>query len=78
MTVPKKETESCRYSEERTPPYTDASFALHGISADKTYIFRDADADEAFEVRGEELVRNGFCVHIAEKRCAKIYFYSVK
>lgn len=59
-------------------PYTDASFALHGISADKTYIFRDADADEAFEVRGEELVRNGFCVHIAEKRCAKIYFYSVK
>ena len=59
-------------------PYTDASFTLSAIKADKTYLFRDADTDETQEISGKDLLEKGFSVHIPKKRTAKIYFYHTK
>lgn len=58
-------------------PYTDASFALHGIDDSKTYVFTDLDGG-VFEITGKELKNSGFCVKITDKRVAKIYTYSTK
>lgn len=57
-------------------PYTDTSFRLGGIKSDCVYVFRDADTDAETEINGSELLEEGFKVHIPDKRCAKIYFYS--
>ena len=39
-------------------------------------MFCDADTDAETEINGSELLEEGFKVHIPDKRCAKIYFYS--
>lgn len=59
-------------------PYTNASFSLKGLCADKTYIFTDADGGEEFEINGSNLIADGFCINIPQKRTAKIYFYHCK
>ena len=59
-------------------PYTNASFSLKGLCADKTYIFTDADGGEEFEINGSNLISDGFCINIPQKHTAKIYFYHCK
>lgn len=58
-------------------PYDTADFKLHGIYADKEYIFTDADGGE-FTVGGKELAEKGLKITVKEKRKAKIYFYKVR
>lgn len=55
-------------------PYCTACFALHGIDAEKNYLFTDFDGGE-FEVSGKELTEKGLSITIYEKRVAKIYLY---
>ncbi len=57
--------------------YTDAAFDLRGIDADKTYTFRDIDGG-SFDIEGAKLISDGFCVHIKERRVAKIFTYKAK
>ncbi|MDY5230831.1 MAG: alpha-galactosidase [Eubacteriales bacterium] len=56
-------------------PYTDATFTLFAIQADKTYVFHDADTDKEVKISGKQLAEKGFSAHIPEKRTAKLYFY---
>lgn len=55
-------------------PYETAAFVLHGLDAEKTYQFEDADG-EKFTVGGQELLTSGLRLTIPEKRKAKLYFY---
>lgn len=59
-------------------PYTEAEFRLGGIKSDCVYVFRDSDTGVESELSGNELLNEGFKVHIPDKRCAKIYFYTKK
>ena len=59
-----------------TSPYTAASFDLGGIDENAVYTFTDSDTDEAFEISGGTLAKNGFCVTLSEKRASKVYFYT--
>ena len=54
--------------------YKEASFMLKGIEAQKNYRFCDMDGGE-FCKSGAELLQNGLCLRIEEKRCAKIFIY---
>ncbi len=58
-------------------PYSQAEFSLGGISAEKDYVFEDADG-ETEQISGKELTENGFALTIKEKRASKLIFYSVK
>ena len=55
-------------------PYSEAFLELRKIDPTKTYHFRDLDGGD-FHVSGRELAEKGLCLHIPEKRTAKIYFY---
>lgn len=55
-------------------PYETARFYLKEIDETKNYVFTDFDGGEV-TVSGKELVENGFCVTINEKRKAKIFGY---
>lgn len=57
---------------------TKGELVLRGLDKDKTYIFRDADDDSAFEMSGKELIEKGLELEVKEKRTAKIFFYSQK
>ena len=59
-------------------PYETANYMLGGIVKDDMYTFTDADTGERFAVCGKDLAEKGMTVRIAEKRCAKLYFYSHK
>ena len=59
-------------------PYPKAVFSLHGLSADKIYIFTDADDNSTFEMSGSYLMEQGFKIEINEKRVAKLFFYCEK
>ncbi len=59
-----------------TSPYTAASFDLGGIDENAVYTFTDSDTNEAFEISGGTLAKNGFCVTLSEKRASKVYFYT--
>ena len=59
-------------------PCETARFSLGGIIPGKIYAFEDADTGEVFEIRADELVKNGLAVSMPQKRSSKIYFYTVK
>lgn len=56
-------------------PYETACFALHALDPAATYTLEDADG-ASFTVDGRELTERGLCLHIEDKRAARIYFYS--
>ena len=57
-----------------TAPYETARFTLNEINPYAFYQITDFDGVE-FSHSGKDLIKNGFCVTIKERRKAKIYLY---
>ena len=56
-------------------PYTEATYQLRGVTADKDYTFPDADDGTQFTISGKQLLTEGIPFRIPQKRTAKLYFY---
>lgn len=59
-------------------PYREAAFPLHGLCAEKTYCFTDADTGEKTRCDGRTLLRDGFSVTMPTPRSAKVIFYTAE
>ena len=55
-------------------PYTECSFPLFGLCADKTYGFTALNGEKS-ELSGDSLMNDGFKVRMEKRRDSRVYFY---